>query len=1789
MKPSGIAIIGMAGRFPGARNIAQFWENLRDGVESIRTLSDEELLAAGVSLEDFTRPDYVKRASALDDVPMFDAAFFGISPRDASIMDPQHRHFLECAWQALEDAAHPPQHFDGSIGVFAGSGMNSYLIHNLLANRKLLTEAGLFQLKQTGNDKDVLATRVSYQFDLRGPSINVQTACSTSLVAVNLACQSLLNHECDMALAGGVTIEIPHGQGYLYREGEILSRDGHCRAFDAESTGTVFASGVGVVVLRRLEDAIADGDHIRAVILGSAINNDGARKVGYLAPSVEGQAEVIEEALAFADVTADDISYVEAHGTGTLVGDPIEVRALTQAFRRSTQRAGYCAIGSLKSNVGHLDAAAGVASLIKTVLALEHAQMPASLHFKHANPHIEFQGSPFFVNGSLRDWPSNGTARRAGVTSLGIGGTNVHLVLEEAPVEAGARPERPYYLFPVSAKTEGALERATTNLADYLDAHPESNLRDAAWTCQVGRRAFPWRRALVASNSRGDMNVSADGSTKTAVASQSTLQIVFMFPGQGSQYVNMGRELYENEKIFRQSLDRCAEYLTERLGVDVRKILYPTEPDEPAAAAQLNQTGIAQPALFAVEYAMAQWWMALGIKPAAMVGHSIGEYVAACIAGVFTLEDALTIVAERGRLMQSLPGGAMLAVSVAAAQVPLSGNLSLAAVNSPGQCVISGPTDEIVRLEQDLALQSIACRRLATSHAFHSAMMEPIVAEFERRLRTVTYRPPRIPYLSNLTGTWITAEEAINPTYWARHLRNTVRFGDCLAELANMPGQLLLEVGPGNALCGLARNSDGTLNAFQSMPHSRETTSGLCCALQALGEVWTRGVEVDWAKLYASEQPRRMSLPAYPFEHREFWIDPDPLLPVAIAEQTQQQEGRNSAKSGELLLYERVWQRMGEAPASAHESCCWLIFKDGLGVSDQIAAKLTILGDQVVLVDAAMSYTRNNGASYTISPARREDYDALMAALLESSLRPKRVLHLWSVCDLEGEPEVDAATDLSFFSPLYLAQALAAYGLTEADLSFISNNMQQVFSESALKPERSVLLGVARVAPLELAGISCRSIDVEFAEGETNKCADEILAAVLAPRDGQTIAIRSGTRFVETVRPIALPEAPAMDGIERGGVYILTGGTGGIGLILAEHLAREFQARLVLVSRKTLPPQDQWGALIGDENSSDAEKALLRKLVEIEAEAGGMLTVEGDVTDLGQMQSMVALALQTFGRVDGVLHAAGVLEDAPLLLKTRESAVRVLAPKVRGTLVLEQALRDVPLRTFVLFSSISSIDPMEGQVDYAAANAFLDAFALSRQGPFKVINWGRWRDAGMGAGRRSNHPIQMQRILDSNEATVDASLLSPKMQWVLSEHAVRQDDELKPILPGTAAMEMAAAAFARPLEKSALEFRDVYFLAPLMMRMGEEREVRIQLRPIATQGAERSEHRFSVFSRVSEWVEHFSGIIANSPAPALEVIDRAAILARCGKHEIVFDEQHRTRQERHLAFGPRWRSLRNVWVGSNEALAEVRLDERFNDETSSYLMHPTLLDLATGAAFYLTNDYEHCGDLFLPFAYKRLRVYSPLPARLFSHIRARNQSGGRSEVETFDITLFDDAGKVLAEIEGFSARRITDPAKTLRADDAVSNQERAGGELLIETGERPGIDPLQAAREFVRIVSAKTPRAVIALGEALEAQKPRNAAPDVQAAELPDSRPAGREVEEVLARWWHEMLGVERAGLDDDFFDLGGHSLIAVRLLTKVKKVYRVDLDFDVLFEARTLRKLAGLIRAAQTASPETE
>jgi len=856
---SDIAVIGMGGRFPQAAGVDELWNNLCQGREGIRFMPAEVGAA----------PDYVPAVADVAGVEFFDNGFFGFTPRDAELMDPQLRLLLECAWATLEHAGYNVADYRGAIGVYAGAAPNSYFIENIVQNQELMRSlAGPLSPLAVFTASDALSTMVSFKLNLRGPSISVQTACSTSLVAVHLACQSLLSHECAMVLAGGVNLNIPQERGYTFQPGLILSPDGHCRPFDKDAAGTIFGGGVGLVLLKRLADAVADRDCIYAVIKGSAVNNDGSTKAGFTAPSVVGQSAAIADALAIADVPADSVGYVEAHGTGTALGDPIEVEALTRAFRQGTERNQFCGIGSVKSNIGHLDRAAGVAAFIKAALALKHGQIPATLHFKQPNPNINFAATPFYVVDKLTEWKSNDEPRRAVVNSVGFGGTNACVVLEEPPPVAKSGASRSYQLLTLSARTEAALDAATSNLAEHFEKNSDICLADAAYTLQTGRQAFDCRRIVVARDAAESV---VKLRAPQVTGNRAAPSVVFMFPGQGAQYAGMGAELYRTEPVFRAEVDRCAVILN----FDLRSVLFPVAGQEEEASRQLIQTKFTQPALFVIEYSLARLWMSWGVQPAAMIGHSVGEYAAACLAGVFSLEDALALVAERAALVQALPGGSMLSVRLPEKDVLplLNSRLALAAVNSPNLCVVSGPDDDVAAVEKQLEAQGAAAKRLHTSHAFHSPMMEPVLAPFTERLRRVKFNAPQIPYVSNVTGDWITAAQATSPEYWAGHVRQTVRFAAGVGKLLVNADRLFLEVGPGHGLSQMVRQNPTKTSAIASLSANREVAGDLPALLEAVGRVWMAGGTVDWAALYAQEERCRVALPTYPFEKKKHWIE----------------------------------------------------------------------------------------------------------------------------------------------------------------------------------------------------------------------------------------------------------------------------------------------------------------------------------------------------------------------------------------------------------------------------------------------------------------------------------------------------------------------------------------------------------------------------------------------------------------------------------------------------------------------------------------------------------------------------------------------------------------------------------------------------------------------------------------------------------------------------------------------------------------------------------------------------
>jgi amino acid adenylation domain-containing protein len=887
----GVAIIGIAGRFPGASSVAEFWRNQAQGVEAISHFQIDELENADAS-ELSQRANYVRARSILPDVDLFDAEFFGIHPREAELIDPQHRLFLECCWQALEDAAYDPFSYPGSIGVHAGCSMPTYFLSRLCANQDFIQKfTSGYQVgnyfEMLGNSLDFLSTRVSYKLNLRGPSFTLQAGCSTSLVAVCQAFQSLMTYQSDMALAGGSSITLPQKRGTEYQEGGMTSPDGHCRPFDANAEGTVFGSGVGVVLLKRVEDAIRDGDHIYAVIRGCALNNDGSSKVGFTAPSIEGQSRVIAMAQEAAGVSPESIGYIEAHGTGTPLGDPIELAALTQAFRAKTSAKQFCAIGTAKANVGHLDVAAGVAGLINATNILRHGILPPTLHFNKPNPKFDLENSPFYVNVKKADWKPQQSPRRAGVSAFGVGGTNAHVILEQAPEQVIDRSSDAAQLIVLSARSEQALDKATDNLLEHLKGNPDLSMADVAWTLQVGRRKFSHRRFTAVSDIRDAIEALTKRDRKrvqTYTNSTDSAAVYFLFPGQGSQHPDMGRQAYESQPTFRQWIDRCCEILRPHLGEDLLSLLYPSDYPSEQQKQRVTDTVIAQPAIFAIEYALAQLWMSWGIHPQAMLGHSVGEFVAACVAGVFSLEDALALVAARGRMMQEIPPGGMLSVRLPEPELRarLNGHSAIAAVNAPSLCVVAGPFDALDDLEARLKNEGVATRRLVTSHAFHSPMMDPVVDQFASRVDQIPLRPPQIPFVSSVTGTGISDTEATDASYWARHLRAPVQFSRGVQELLATSGAALLEVGPGDVLSTLAKQhvpkstGDAVNSPVTIVSSFGDASSGDNSATQllnAVGSLWAAGLQPKWESLHSGERRHRVPLPTYPFERKRFWLD----------------------------------------------------------------------------------------------------------------------------------------------------------------------------------------------------------------------------------------------------------------------------------------------------------------------------------------------------------------------------------------------------------------------------------------------------------------------------------------------------------------------------------------------------------------------------------------------------------------------------------------------------------------------------------------------------------------------------------------------------------------------------------------------------------------------------------------------------------------------------------------------------------------------------------------------------
>ncbi|MCR9246633.1 MAG: SDR family NAD(P)-dependent oxidoreductase [bacterium] len=1800
MSETDIAVVGMACRLPGARNLDEFWRLLREGRDARVELSDDHLRAAGVPPEVLGDPDFVRAAMVLDDIDQFDAGFFGFSPRDAAVFDPQHRVFLEVCWEAFEHGGFVPNSFDGRIGVFAGCGMDTYLLHNILTNPDLVRRIGMFLIRHTGNDKDFLATRTSYQFDLRGPSVNVLTACSTSLVAIHQAAQSLLSGECEMALAGGVTILVPQDRGYLYKEGEVLSPDGHCRTFDAKSKGTIFGSGAGVVLLRRLEDAIADGDTIHAVVAGSAVNNDGARKVSYLAPSVDGYAEVVAEALALADIDAGDVQYIEAHGTGTSVGDPIEIEALTQAFRVGTQKNGFCGIGSVKTNIGHLDTAAGVAGFLKAVLAMQHGEIPKSLNFERPNPLIDFPSSPFFVVNENREWPRpERTARIAGVSSLGVGGTNAHVLVKESVPATAVAPGSAYprrcQLLPVSGKVDGAVLGNAKNLARHLRTVSAADLADVAWTLQTGRKAFERRGIAVGAGADelAQQLESPDFRAGLRDAPAREPSVVFLFPGGGAQYPGMTRELYEHEPTFRQHADECLAAMQPELAAEVKSLLY----GELAGAdngERMERPRLLLSSLFVVEYSLARTLMAFGIEPDAMLGHSLGEYVAATLGGTFTLPQVMQALALRGELLEEATGGAVLTVSMPPDEVHslMNGELSLAAANAPELAAVAGTVAAIEKAEAVLTERGIDYQRLRIGVAAHSHMLDPVLDRYRDGLRALELQPAEKPWISNVTGDWIDTQRVADPEYWVEHLRRTVRFQDGVATLLQGGDRVFVEVGPGKALTTLVRMHQRAKKSpgFVTVPHPKDPRASDEFAIEAVGRLWQCGVEIDWRAFHGGDEVsatrHRVPLPTYEFQRERHWIEPG----AVVGHEGVLRSDDEPVAPTRLPVADWVRRpefRQQELPENVRpdDGANWLVLGGG-EFGEHFAQHVRAAGGEAAFVLPAAGES-NDGRMWQLPWGEPEAWDRALAAIALEVGAPTRVLF---AAPLDGGEAEELVRSLAL-----IWQALGRADVAgSARFLAVTSGAVRVATEPMARPGQGVVAGFLRVASREYDGARTRCIDIG---GENRSAAELALALRREIEAGDSplhVALRGGERHV---CELVASEAGSGDGgrasdasiWRQGGVYVVTGGLGGIGLEVAEHLASQVAAKLVLVGRRGLPPRELWDRWL-ELRRGDREARLIQRVQALEAAGSEVMICAVDVSDREAVVGLVRDAVARFGAVHGVIHAAGVLDDGLIQLRTPEQIDRMLGPKVGGALALDEATADLDLDVFVAFASTSGLAGIPGQCDYAAANAALDSFAhwrsVHRSGRTLAIDWGVWQDVGMLARGDDDSVGTAPAWLGARGQRGDeiefSRPWSPATDWQLSEHRIRGGDCL---MPGTGHLELMTAAVRVIANCGSVTFENVEFLSPLAFPGESSLQVFVAVREhswgysVRIQSASPGEA--DVFARTTH-----ARAVAKVGAAGLGRIDLAEWRGAAPTAAVVED------QSALVDFGPRWQAVRELALSEEAALGRLELPAVHHNDLSVHALHPALVDAAFGCGIRLLAA-GHEDALFVPVGCDEVIVSGRLPAEVFA-FATRQGFDERSRLGTLDLVLASTEGIVVAELRGLQLfgvrgggfgiaaakateprrgnvkRPIAEPVPRIRAILArgiTGPEGMAGLERALATGEAQVVVSSMDVQRVARWLS-------------LPPEKPvSNVAP----AEAPAGAEGGEEprdeVERKLIAGFADLLGVDHPGLDQDFFELGGHSLLAVRLFARLHKDFGIDLELSTLLTAGTVRKLAAVVR----------
>ena len=1809
-----IAIVGLDCRLPGANNTQEFWENLVKEKESLIEFTEEELKNAGVSSKTYNNPNYVRRRGVVRDAEMFDAEFFNFTPREAELLDPQHRLFLECAWHALEDSGVDPFSTDKKIAVFGGTGSPYHLLETI-ENESVLKYANGTSII-TSNDKDYVTTRVSYKLNLKGPSVNVQSACSTSMVSVVMGVDSLLSYQSDLVLAGGATVELPVTKGYIYQEGSLESPDGKCRTFDKDAQGTVFSRGGGVIALKRLEDAIEDKDHIYAVILGGAINNDGNRKAGYTAPSIQGQVEVITEAIEFSGINPRSISMVEAHGTATPVGDPIEVSSLTEAFSQYTEDKQYCALGSVKTNIGHTDVASGVASLIKTSMSLKYGKIPASLNYNESNPAINFEESPFFVNTKTRDWERNGTPRRALINSFGVGGTNACVILEEPPQPQKTEERDQYDAMFLSAHNKNSFETYCKDLKNFIETQPDINLNQLAHTSRVARKAMKYKGVFPFMN-REDLLKSLEKSSPVKQITTDNKELVFMFPGQGNQFINMGRELYQTVPDFKECVDHCSTILKSIINIDIRSIIFPSEEDMEKSKKQIDDTYITQPAIFMISYAMATTLQNYGIKPDKLIGHSVGEYVAAAVSGIMSLEDALKAVAVRGKLVFDLPQGSMLAVLMSEEDLLkiLPKELCVAVINSPELVVVSGETEHIDAFAKKLKEDSVFNKKLPTSHAFHSSMMEPCLDEFSEFFKSVTLNTPKIPVISTVTGQLMTNEQAQDRQYWINHVVDPVRFGAAADQVLVYDSAVFFECGPGQSLESAIKRRLNKDIKHAVISTLNDKTDAVISMDNALGKLWMENITVDFETRFNSSEFEKMSFPLLPFNRRSYLVD------FSSKKSSSATPGENlKTPIVEDWYYTPTWKKTSAIdyrPKIKREQIAtsekWVIFAEG-DLSKAIIQNLREQNKEYFTVHKGNSYSED-GNSFTIDASSKDDYSKVFKFLKEDDTLLK-IVYSWSYKYNKAKNRLtleNAEENLNnnFYNILYLQKGILSNNITDnVRLVTLINDGFDVVGTGYSNPEKTLAIGPTKVFYKEHIGISTQLINITLAKPNlTNKLAAQIIKEVNAETDENIISYSGTNRWTQTFEQIHIPNNPSKL-IKDNGVYIITGGSGGIGRVLSELIAKRVKgATIVWTGRRAFPEREEWENLLVNKETDATLKDKIKTIQKVEELGSKVAYYSAGVLDFDKMKETFDTVEEKYGSIDGVVHSAGVSGGGGVASIENDNIAPVINPKVQGTLIIKELLKDRKVDFIHLYSSITAILGEVGRVDYIAANSFLDACANAQGWMHDTavtvsINWGQWGMVGMAADWRldtqrkknskpklktighypENRPIELLFSHKDENTSCYKVHIDAEKQWIFSEHLLTGI----PTMVGTSYLDTLTKWKDKEGISGILSLKDTIFLSPLMILKGMPKDLylfcvkkldgtyKFLFKSIMT-GSEATAKE--------GWQDHFSGELSFKEG---QKTNKVAVNQLKEKMPDQNDDKHTLtitdgNNKPTLQYSKRWDCKGTIYIGDNEWITKIELNDEFKDDFSHFFLHPAMMDVATSSHFRFMN----INNSYLPFSYGEVNLYKPFEQELYAYTKTSKVTPKEDHL-AFDFQIINLEGEIVAEILNFSFVKLASLPDDFGNEDVQELEADAlEDDILPEEGAQV-IDTILSNSDLTQMIvytmdlqydiDDSTHSALI--------QKRKDKISNVKMVEDIDDRPdidelyvaPENDIEKTISMVWTAILGINKIGLNDSFNSLGGNSLLAIQVVSGVNDELDVTISTDEFVNNPTVGKLGELV-----------